>query len=285
MNQLLKMPGQGVDFHMHTTASDGAWTPETLVENVAQAGIKVMTVSDHDTIGSVQAVQKLAQAHGIQFVPGVEITIKWREAMYHLLVFNFDPENIGLNALLADTQAQMHAKHATIIEGLQKRGYKLNILDSFRRPDGHHLSVDIPRALVKGGEVASFDRAFSMCLELGLQKVCSQPADLAIKTAIAAGGIPVIAHPGRQEYSFSAATTQVLRELLDVGLMGLEAYHPSHAPETVELYLDFAHKHKMVVSAGNDSHSEARKPTPWNPELVRDLLERFALDVPQANAA
>lgn len=284
MSQLLKRPGVGVDFHAHTVASDGAWTPETLVVTAVEAGIKVLTVSDHDTLGSVRAVKKLAEAHGIRFVPGVEITINWREAMYHLLVFNYNPDNAALNTLLNDTKTQVAAKHATMLEGLRKRNYKLEKLDSYRRPDGHFLTTDIARTLYKGGEVRSFEQALNICQQVGMDKVCWQSAEKVLKVALAAGGVPVIAHPGRSEYGFSVATPEVLSELLELGLVGLEAYHPSHSAETVESYLDFAHKHRMVVSAGNDSHGEARKPTPWNPELVRDLLERFDVPVPTADA-
>src|SRR5689334_9874928 len=121
--ELLKLPGLGVDFHMHTIASDGMWTPERLVETAAAQGIRVMTVSDHDTIKSVKPVAELAKARGIQFIPGVEITIMWKGAMYHCLLFNFDPDNAELNELLADTQRQMVSKKDYIIEELKKLGY------------------------------------------------------------------------------------------------------------------------------------------------------------------
>jgi predicted metal-dependent phosphoesterase TrpH len=283
MDQLLKTPGIGVDFHMHTVASDGMWLPETLVATAAEAGIKVMTVSDHDTLGSVRAVKKLAEARGIRFIPGVEITIGWKEQIYHMLVFNYDLENKDLQALLADTQAQMDAKQANIIHYLKTRGYKLEGLDSFRRPDGHFLTIDIGRALVKGGEVRSLEHGLDLCRPAGLDRICFQDADKALSVAVAAGGVPVIAHPGRAEHGFSSASSTVLQELQALGLAGLEAYHPSHSPETIEYYLDFARRHKMLVSAGNDSHTEIRKPTPWNPQLVRGLLERFDVGVPELN--
>src|SRR5438105_4597877 len=119
VEQAMKLPGLGVDFHMHTIASDGAWTPEKLVETAATQGIRIMTVSDHDTIKSVRPVAELARARSIQFVPGVEITIMWKEAMYHLLLFNFDPNNAALNALLDDTQRQMLYKKEYIIDELR----------------------------------------------------------------------------------------------------------------------------------------------------------------------
>ena len=262
---------------MHTTASDGLWTPETLVETAAAQGLRTLALSDHDTFKNVRPVQALAAQHGITVVPGVEITINWHEAIFHMLVFNFDLDNLEMAALLDDTQAQTVAKQASIIADLQKQGYKLDKLADFKREDGSFLSVDIVRALVRGGEVPTFDQAFRLCVPLGLERICSQPADKALTTAVRAGGVPVMAHPGRAEYGFSSATPAILTELLEYGLAGVEVYHYSHQEADIERYTEFARQHNLVVSAGSDSHNESRKPMPWNPEMVRPLLERLDL--------
>ncbi len=281
----LKTPGRGVDFHMHTLASDGMWSPEKLVETAVAQGVRLLAVSDHDTIQSVAPVSALAAQAGLQFVPGVEITICWKDAMYHMLVYNFDPQNAALNSLLEDTQAQLTAKKHEIIEGLHKRGYTLSKLESFKRPDGSFLPTDIARAMVRGGEVATFEQALTECRKFGLDRICCQAADVALKVAIEAGGVPVMAHPGRQEYGFTVATAETLREMVEFGLAGLEVYHHSHQPADVARYLDFAHQNKLAISAGSDSHGESRKPMPWNPELTRTLLERFDLPVPISSVA
>src|SRR3954470_3115167 len=125
----LKAPGAGVDFHMHTLASDGLWTPEKLIETAANQGLRVLAASDHDTIKSVRPAQQLGARQGIKVIPGVEITINWKGAMYHMLVYNFNPDDSGLNELLADTDRQMSAKKQEMIAGLKKRGYKLHKLE------------------------------------------------------------------------------------------------------------------------------------------------------------
>ncbi len=278
----LKMPGAGVDFHMHTTASDGAWSPQGLVDTAAAEGLKVFAVTDHDTIKSMRTVQSLAAQRGMQVIPGVEITINWRQAMYHMLVFNFDPDDTGLNRLLDDTEAQLAAKRQALLDGAARRGYKLVRLDDFKRSDGTFNPIDVARALHRGGEITTFDQAIKFCRQHGLDRICSQPADEAIRVALAAGGIPVIAHPGRQEYGFTVATTETLRELVEVGLAGIEVYHYSHGPAEINRYLEFARQHGLAISAGSDSHGENRKPTPWNPELAAALLERFDLEQPAA---
>ncbi len=272
-----KTPGTGVDFHMHTVASDGMWTPQTLVNTAVAQGLKTIAVSDHDTFRNVRTVQALAAPYGLQVVPGVEVTINWRSEIYHMLVLNFDLENPDFSTLLADTEAQSQAKKHNIIEGLKKKGYRLHKLDEVKQADGSFLTTDIVRALVRGGEVSTFDRGYNLCVPFGIEHTCSQPADRAIEAALSAGGIPMLAHPGRAEYSFSRATPEVLTELVGMGLAGVEVYHYSHQPADIELYQNFARRHNLLISAGSDSHNEARKPTPWNPELTRGLLERFAL--------
>lgn len=281
----LKAPGAGVDFHMHTLASDGLWTPEKLIETAADQGLRLLAVSDHDTIKSVRPAQELGAKHGIKVIPGVEITIHWKDAMYHMLVFNFNLDDPGLNDLLADTDLQVSTKKQEMIEALKKRGYKLDKLDQLKNADGNYQAIEIARALYHGGEVATFDQAMRLGREVGLDRVCSQSADKAIAVSLAAGGIPVMAHPGREEYGFKVATLEVLREMVEFGLSGVEVYHYSHPPAEVERYRNFALHNGLIISAGSDSHNESRKPTPWDPELVRGMLERLNVTPPKAEPA
>lgn len=267
---------------MHTLASDGLWTPEKLIETAASQGLRVLAVSDHDSIKSVRPAQELAIDKGIKVIPGVEITINWKNAMYHMLVFNFNLDDPALNALLADTEAQVTAKKQEMIEGLKKRGYKLHKLDELKNAEGQYQPIEIARALYKGGEVATFDQALRLGREFGMERVCSQSADKAIAVSLAAGGIPIMAHPGREEYGFKVATLEILREMVEFGLAGVEVYHYSHPPAEVERYHNFARQNGLIISAGSDSHNESRKPTPWDPELVRALLERLNVAPPKA---
>lgn len=276
----IKTPGYGVDFHMHTLASDGLWTPEKLVSTAIEQGLKTMTVSDHDTIKNVNAVRTLARQNDIEFVPGVEITINWKKAVYHLLVFNYDETDPAFNAMLHETQQAMETKKQGILQGLQSRGYKLDKLDAVRRENGEYLAIDIARALHKGREVASFDHAIAVCQEFGLGTICSQSADKAFAISVAAGGVPVLAHPGRAEWGIHTTSLDTLREFMEFGLAGVEVYHYTHTPEDIARYLNFARQNELAISAGSDSHTEARKPTPWNPELTSTLLERLNLRRP-----
>jgi predicted metal-dependent phosphoesterase TrpH len=281
----LKAPGAGVDFHMHTLASDGLWTTEKLIETAAEQGLRVLAVSDHDTIESVRPAQELGARKGIKVIPGVEITINWKNAMYHMLVFNFNPDDPALNALLADTDKQVTDKKTEMIEALKKKGYKLHKLDELKNAAGNYQAIEIARALYLGGEVPTFDQAMRLGWQVGMERICSQSADKAIAVSLAAGGIPIMAHPGREEHGFKVASLEVLREMVEFGLAGVEVYHYSHPPAEVERYRNFAKQNELIISAGSDSHNESRKPTPWDPELVRNMLERLNVTPPKAEPA
>jgi predicted metal-dependent phosphoesterase TrpH len=201
--------------------------------------------------------------------------------MYHLLLFGFDPNNAELNKLMADTQRQQLSKKEYIIYELKKLGYTLHKLDSFKRPNGDFLAIDIVRALQWGGEVKTFDEALNLCLKFGLaERICSQPIDKALKVGLAAGGLPILAHPNRPERSFTIPTNATLQSFKEAGMAGLEAYHPSHKLEDTNHLLKFARENDLVVSCGSDSHNEARRPQPWNPELCRSMMEHFDLEIP-----
>jgi hypothetical protein len=90
-----------------------------------------------------------------------------------------------------------------------------------------------------------------------------------------AGAIPVLAHPGRGGSEICAAPNEVLDEMVEMGLEGVEVYHYTHTTEMEERLTKFAHKNDLAISCGSDSHDEKRQPLPWHPELCRSLLERL----------
>jgi predicted metal-dependent phosphoesterase TrpH len=255
-----------------------------LVETAATQGVRIITVTDHDTIGNVEPVRLKAQAQGIGFVPGLELTVGWKDSNYHLLMFNFDSSNPHLNALLQDTQYRVLQKKERILNYLYKLGYKLHGLDQVRRPDGDFMLYDIPRALVCGNEVQNYDHAYSVCMGGGFDEIINQPAELGFEIGNMAGAVMVLAHPGRSDPGISYASDHVLEEFVEMGLSGVEAYHYSHGGDAIERLVRFARKRDLAISCGSDSHNEARKPMPWNPELCRSLLERLDIDISEVAA-
>ncbi|MEI6046684.1 MAG: PHP domain-containing protein [Chloroflexota bacterium] len=275
-----KLPKRiGVDLHIHTQASDGQWTPESLIETAVERGVQIISVTDHDTVKNVKAVESKAKAAGLDFITGVEVTVDWKGAVYHLLLFGLDPDNTELLAMLEDTQRRQWNKRQRMIDGLKSKGYNLNALAAVDYPGGGHSPVfELSRALLHGGEVESFSQARALCREVDVDGPITQSVKLALAVGLAAGAIPVLAHPGRGGSEISAAPNEVLEEMVQMGLKGVEVYHYTHTPEMVERLMKFARKHDLLISCGSDSHDEVRGPKAWHPELCRSLLEHLGLE-------
>ncbi|MEI6046534.1 MAG: PHP domain-containing protein [Chloroflexota bacterium] len=272
--------GWGVDLHTHTRASDGIWTPESLIETAIERGVQVISVTDHDSVENVKAVEIEAAAAGLDFVTGVEVTVDWKKAVYHLLVFGLDIKDANLKAMLEDTQRRRWEKRQKMIEALKSRGFKLNGLVPVEYPGSGLLpAFELSRALINGGEIMDLRQARAICHEVDTYGAVTQPVEQVLKIGRAAGGIPVLAHPGRGGSEISAAPNEVLDEMLEMGLDGVEAYHYTHTTEMEERLVKFAKERDLVISCGSDSHDHVRQPVDWHPDLCRSLLERLDIEL------
>ena len=190
--------GWGVDLHTHTQASDGLWTPESLIETAVERGVQVISVTDHDTVENVKAVEIEATAAGLDFVTGVEVTVDWKKSVYHLLLFGLDPDNAELRAMLDESQQRRWEKRQRMIDALKSQGFTLKGLEPVDYPGSGLLpTFELSRALVSGGEIADLGQARALCRTVDLDGAITQPVERALAIGRAAGAIPVLAHPGR----------------------------------------------------------------------------------------
>jgi predicted metal-dependent phosphoesterase TrpH len=270
-----------IDLHMHTTASDGRWTPETLVARIAALGIAAMAVADHDALDSVAPVAALAAARGIGFVSGVELTTRWDGRQWHLLVYGADAARGALRALV-DRQRQAHIDRATeAIARLRRGGYAVPSLEAAvaGRPP---LPIYVMDALIRD-DLANTMLEANQFVErrLGVPFYIDVPLDEAVAAAHAAGGLAIIAHPGRDEGAGVLLPARLARMLDHAPIDGLEVHYATHTPEQVREYGALADRHGLLRSCGSDSHGPGRPrdPIPYPATLARDLLLRlgFAL--------
>lgn len=270
-----------VDLHMHTTASDGRWTPATLVARVAERGIRVMAIADHDALDSVAPARALAEARGIALISGVEVTTRWDGRQWHLLVYGADAARGPLRDLV-DRQRQRHIDAANAaIARLRARGYAVPSLDAAigGRPP---LPIYVMDALIRDDLAPTMLAANRLVTEdLGVPFYIDAPLDEAVAAAHAAGGLAILAHPGRDEGAGILAPEQLARMLAHAPLDGLEVHYPTHTLDQVREYADLADNHGLLRSCGSDSHgpNRPRDPMPYHASLVAPLLTRlgFAL--------
>lgn len=244
-----------IDLHLHTTASDGTWTPERLVAGVVAAGVRVFSVTDHDTTASLSAVAALADVHGLAFVPGIEISAIHEGRDVHLLGYGFDPAAGSLDDLLRTLRTARVTRVREIAGRLADLGAPIDVAalaaTAERQPERSIGRPQVARALVAAGHAANVDEAFDRFLATGrpahVARRSVSPAEV-VSAIRGAGGIVSLAHPGllRRDDWVPWLVTQ--------GVAAVEVYHSSHDREDEGRYRALAESLRVAVSGGSDDH-------------------------------
>lgn len=271
-----------VDLHLHTTVSDGRWTPATLVERAAARGLRVMAIADHDALDSVALARDLAGARGIALVSGVEVTTRWDGRQWHLLVYGADSERGPVHDLVAESRARHIAAATEAIGRLHEAGYALPSLDAAvaGRPP---LPIYVMDALIRDDHAPNMLAANRLVSEgLGVPFYIDVPLEEAVAAAHAAGAVAILAHPGRDEGAGVLEADRLTRMLTIAPLDGLEVHYPTHTLDQVREYADLAARHGLLRSCGSDSHgpNRPRDPLAYHSSLIAPLLTRLGFTFP-----
>ncbi len=247
-----------IDLHLHSTASDGMLTPTALAETAHDAGMRLIALTDHDSVDGLAEAGEAARRTGMAFLPGVELGTNGASEI-HLLGYGLDGNDVRNRQFFANMQAERKARAAHIVHILGTLGVALDF-DAIARMAAHSLSRShIARAIVEKGAASSVKEAFDRYLRPGRPAYVPR-AQLDMRDVIAflreRGAVPVLAHPGLiQQHE-----QQVFQHILDwqrIGLMGIEAHHPSHSPTQARSLDQFARQHGLLVTGGSDFHGEA----------------------------
>ena len=249
-----------IDLHMHTTASDGRSTPEDLVRRAFEAGIRTMSVTDHDTMAGVPRAAAAAAERGMTFVPGIEITSVHGGKDVHVLAYFLPDLTDALRDLLAEQRRNRLDRARLIGEKLAAVGAPIDmdaLMQAGAALGGKSLArPQIAQALIAAGHAANVPEAFERFLsEDGPAYVPhrgASPAEV-VDLIGQAGGVSSMAHPG---YTKKDA---IIPDLVAAGLTAIEAYHSSHDAEMVARYLDVARTYGLAVSGGSDFHGEGTR--------------------------
>jgi 3',5'-nucleoside bisphosphate phosphatase len=246
-----------VDLHTHTTASDGVLEPEALVARAKRAGLRVLAVTDHDTLAALDVCAAAARERDIEFVPGTELTAYHAGFEIHLLAY-FVRRGGALERELVLFRQRRLDRMRRMIAKLRALGVKIRESDVIGRGMGAVGRPHLARALVRLGAADDVPDAFDRYIANGRPAYVPKYR-LSIRRALRlvreAGGVSVLAHPGRK-----GALDSLVPELERLGLRGIEAYHSSHDAPAVRRYLALAKRHGLIVTGGSDFHGEAVKP-------------------------
>lgn len=279
-----------VDLHLHTLASDGAWTPSALVDHLATRGFRVAAVCDHDTQRSVVQAIELGRSRGVHIIPGLEMTCSWENRQLHILCYGVRPDRTDDDArdylaLLDRIDQQLQDNAADAVRRIEADGKPLPNLEEVRagRPlwPFHVLS-----AAIAIGHVPNLTKAAELVTALGGSFTGDVPLEEMVAATHRAGGICSIAHPGRADAVGIVTEQDLDRIIAATGMDGIEAHYRSYSDQQTAFYRSLAQDRGLLITAGSDSHAPHRptNPRPWHAIWVGDVLSRLGVDVqPLAN--
>ncbi len=245
------MPG-GIDLHVHSSASDGALSPTEVVKESVAQGVWLLGVADHDTTDGIQEGLEAAREAGVTLIPGVELSVGAEAHEIHVLGYFVDTSDEALQAILHRLRGARDLRNERIVKRLCELGAPIG-LERVREiaGDGSVGRPHIAKALVEAGHVTSEGEAFGRFLARGKPGYVGRerlsPADAA-EAIRAAGGIPVLAHPGK------LGSRGKIEALIEMGMEGVEAFHSDHDDAHVRLLLSIAEERGLLVTGGTDSH-------------------------------
>ena len=258
------MSSSFVDLHCHSTASDGTLSPTEVVELAVSSGLSALALTDHDTIAGVAEAAEAAQRAGLDFVPGIEISCDVpRPATMHLLGYGFDPRSPVLLDLTSRLIEGRNDRNPRIIRKLNELGVSITMEEVEAEAGGTVIGrPHIAAILLRKGYVSSIKQAFDKYLAQGapayFDKERLTPKQ-AIGLVLETGGVPVLAHPVQLRTENDAQLEQIVKDLVDLGLVGLEVIHSDHDAALVEKYTKLADRYGLIKTGGSDFHGTNKK--------------------------
>jgi predicted metal-dependent phosphoesterase TrpH len=246
-----------IDLHSHTTASDGRYSPAALVARASAAGLRVLSVTDHDTVAGCGPTAAACMAAQIEFVPGIEISALRDGVDVHTLGYFMDVDSPALSAFLSLQRLDRIARVRAMVDRLRAFGIVLDA-DAILKPAHEDATKSagrpwIARALVEGGHVPTTSDAFERWLGLGRPAFVPRTGptpEAVIAQVHEAGGVASIAHPGLLGHD------AWLPQFVGAGLDAIEAYHSDHDAPTTARYVALAAELGIAVTGGSDYHGD-----------------------------
>ena len=244
-----------LDLHMHTTASDGSWSPEAVVRAAAEGGLDVISITDHDTTAAVKPAQAIASELRIEVIAGIEMSSTHDGQDIHILGYFIDPDAPQLVAHAERAGNRREVRMQEMVERLVDQGIEVGFEDVERAAGPDRVVIGRPhlaKALVDAGAANSvydaFDRLIGDDHDAFVPTALLGPAE-AVGVILAAGGIPLWAHPPAD------LVDPLLPGLIDAGLRGLEVYRPRNKQSEVMRLESICRSHGLLMSGGSDWHT------------------------------
>ena len=248
------------DLHIHTYYSDGVFSPEKIVDTAIDVGLQVIALTDHDNVLSYKVAKNYLKKENkedkLEIIQGVEINTLYKNYEVHILGYFMNTQDGDFQNLLK-TQQQARVKQTKEIISLldKKEGIKIKFEDIVKQvAEGGSIGrPHIAKAITNAGGTSNVMEAYAKYIHddspVYVPRKTVTPQD-AVEIIYDAGGIPVIAHPHDLDIA-----EDLIKELMQYGLRGIEAYHRKHSPACVEYFSSMAEELGLIFSGGSDFHA------------------------------
>lgn len=248
-----------IDLHVHTTASDGQYSPSQIIQMATEKKFKAIAITDHDTIAGIPEAKIAAEKYNITLVPGTELNINTKRGEFHLLGLGLQKESPSLKKILEELQGNRLLRNQEIISKMQNAGIDISLEEiqnnfpntEIGRP--HLAKMLVLKKIVKNNQQA-FDKYLGQGRPFFVQRVGAN-LDEAIIAIRESGGLPVLAHPMSLYISWGKLP-DVLQDYFERGIAGLEAYHPGAKMGDCIRLEELGKKIGYFITAASDFHGE-----------------------------
>jgi len=244
------------DLHVHTTYSDGSFSPEEVVEHAKRVGLDCIAITDHDSVNGIEEAKQTGDALGVEIVPAVEVSADEDGKEIHILGYYINYKDSKLLDILKQIREDRKKRLYKMVEALNQHGLSIDAEDLIKFCGDVSISrLHIAHYMKEKKLVSSWREAFHKYI--GDTKPCyvssfrfspKQTIDL-IKEA---KGIPVIAHPGLNRLE------GFVDKMVEEGIEGIEVFHGEHSGCMVQHYQKYAKEHNLLLTGGSDCHGKAK---------------------------
>jgi predicted metal-dependent phosphoesterase TrpH len=241
------------DLHTHTHYSDGRFNPAELIELAKRRGLKYIAVTDHDNVDGIAGAIEAGKQHGIEVIPGVELSSEHKGREVHVLGYFIDCSSPDFLEHLAQFRVLRKTRAAKIVDKLNALNVPL-LMDEVMEQVKGNASIGRPHiayAMLEKKVVTNYYEAFSKYLgdnKPAYEKKPNISTKEAIKLISDAGGLSFVAHPGK------TIRDEIIIEIIEHGIDGIEIVHPSHTSEDVRYFQNISSQYFLLESGGSDFH-------------------------------
>lgn len=264
-----------IDLHVHTTASDGSYSPRNLVALARSKGIDCLAITDHDTTYGLSEALEAGKEYGMEIIPGIELSTVQENTEIHVLGYYIDPQNLPFQETLDRLVEARDGRARRIVEKLNDLGYPIEFSEvRSKAPHGTMGRPHVALVMMDHGIIRSIDEGFDKYLSPGcpayVPRMRLTPLE-AIHLIKEAGGVPVLAHPGL------GCPKVLLTDFVRNGLEGIEVFYPKHSHDEIDYYYYQCKNFNLIMTGGSDFHGHNPEDTAilGNIQVPAETIERL----------